>query len=61
MVDTTIYRWADGTLATEEWCDTNPGRTLVADSFLVVDGSAVAVERHIERFTRGLAAQGIAA
>ena len=61
MVDTTIYRWADDALAVEEWCDTNPRRTLLADSFLVVDGATVAVERHLERFTRGLTTQGISA
>lgn len=59
MVDTTIYRWADDALAVEEWCDTNPGRTLVADSFLVIDGTTIAIDRHIERFARGLVSQGI--
>ena len=59
MVDTTIYRWADGALAVDEWCDVNPGRTLVADSFLVVDGCAVAADRHTQRFARGLSAQGL--
>lgn len=59
MVDTTIYRWADGALAVDEWCDVNPGRVLVADSFLVVDGSVVAFDRHLDRFARGLAVQEI--
>lgn len=60
MVDTTIYRWAGGELATEEWCDTNPGAVRVADSFLVVDGAVVALERHLSRFSDGLVHSGIA-
>jgi branched-subunit amino acid aminotransferase/4-amino-4-deoxychorismate lyase len=59
MVDTTIYRWANGSLALEEWCDTNPGAVRVADSFLVVDGSAVAFDRHAARFAAGLHVSGI--
>ncbi len=59
MVDTTIYRWANGSLAVEEWCDTNPGAVRVADSFLVVDGESVEVERHRARFASNLHAQGI--
>jgi branched-subunit amino acid aminotransferase/4-amino-4-deoxychorismate lyase len=59
MVDTTIYRWANGSLAVEEWCDTNPGAVRVADSFLVVDGGVVEVERHRARFAGGMLAQGI--
>ncbi len=60
MVDTTIYRWANGSLAVEEWCDTNPGAVRVADSFLLVDGAVVAFDRHVARFAEGLHAQGIA-
>lgn len=61
MVDTTIYRWANDALVVEEWCDTNPGGVIVADSFLVVDGTAVAIDRHCKRFAAGLGAQGVAA
>ncbi|MFM6968551.1 MAG: aminotransferase class IV [Microbacteriaceae bacterium] len=59
MVDTTIYRWANGSLAVEEWCDTNPGRIVAADSLLLVDGSAVALDRHFARFAGGISSQGI--
>ena len=61
MVDTTIYRWAGGALALEEWCDTNPGAVRAADSFLVVDGMAVAIDRHVNRFAESLRAQGLEA
>ena len=61
MVDTTIYRWADGVLAIEEWCDTNPGAVHVADSFLVVDGTVASMDRHVARFARGLTASNIEA
>lgn len=59
MVDTTIYRWANGSLALEEWCDTNPGSVRVADSFLVDDGAVVAFDRHVARFAAGLRDSGI--
>lgn len=59
MVDTTIYRWADGELTTEEWCDINPGATLVAESFLLVDGCVIEFDRHVARFADGLTHQGI--
>lgn len=61
MVDTTIYRWANGSLALEEWCDTNPGAIAAADSFLLVDGSVVALDRHFTRFVAGLGAAGVGA
>ncbi len=50
MVDAHVFRWADGSVVAEEWCDTHAGRVRVADSWLVVDGTAVTVERHINRF-----------
>lgn len=59
MVDTTIYRWANGSLALEEWCDTNPGQIVAADSFLLVDGTVAHVDRHFARFERGLHTQGV--
>lgn len=37
----------------------NPGAVRVADSFLVVDGKTVAVDRHSARFATGVVAQGI--
>ena len=50
MVDSRVFRWADGSVVDEEWCDPHVGTVRVADSWLVVDGTAVTMDRHINRF-----------
>jgi branched-subunit amino acid aminotransferase/4-amino-4-deoxychorismate lyase len=55
MVDARVFRWADGSVIEEEWCDPHAGSVRVADSWLVVDGCAVNVAMHIERFRASLA------
>lgn len=54
MVEPRVFRWAHGSVVEEEWCDPHAGSVRVADSWLVVDGGAVAVDQHLERFTRSL-------
>ena len=56
MVEARVFRWAGGSVVEEEWCDPHAGSVRVADSWLVVDGSAVNVALHVERFTSSLAA-----
>ena len=50
MVDARVFRWADGSIVEEEWCDPHAGAVRVADSWLVVDSTAVTMERHVDRF-----------
>jgi branched-subunit amino acid aminotransferase/4-amino-4-deoxychorismate lyase len=50
MVDVRVFRWADGSVVEEEWCDPHAGEVRAADSWLVVDGTAVALEQHLARF-----------
>jgi branched-subunit amino acid aminotransferase/4-amino-4-deoxychorismate lyase len=54
MVEARVFRWAGGSVVEEEWCDPHAGSVRVADSWLVVDGSAVNVAMHVERFTSSL-------
>lgn len=54
MVDTRVFRWAEERLVDLDWCDPHAGRVVAADSWLVIDGHAVAIERHVERFVSGL-------
>ncbi|CAB4622413.1 unannotated protein [freshwater metagenome] len=56
MVEARVFRWAGGSVVEEEWCDPHAGSVRVADSWLVVDGSAVNVAMHVARFTTSLAA-----
>lgn len=56
MVDSRVFRWADQRLVEIEWCDPHAGTVVAADSWLVVDGTAVAVDRHVDRFRRGVTA-----
>lgn len=56
MVDSRVFRWAAGSLVEEDWCDPHAGNVRVADSFLVVDGTAVAIDDHVNRFATSLAA-----
>jgi branched-subunit amino acid aminotransferase/4-amino-4-deoxychorismate lyase len=55
MVEARVFRWASGSVVEEGWCDPHAGSVRVADSWLVVDGCAVAVDQHLERFTTSLA------
>jgi len=54
----TVSRWQDGALVPREDCDVVPARTLVADSWLVADGTALALELHRRRFLDAVAAAG---
>jgi branched-subunit amino acid aminotransferase/4-amino-4-deoxychorismate lyase len=56
MVEPRVFRWASGSVVEEEWCDPHAGSVRVADSWLVVDGCAVSLSRHLERFATSLAA-----
>lgn len=56
MVEPRVFRWASGSVVEEEWCDPHAGSVRVADSWLVVDGCAVSLALHLERFTTSLAA-----
>src|SRR4051812_10447633 len=42
--------WHDGLLEPRDDCDVAPARILAADSWLVTDGSALAIELHRGRF-----------
>jgi branched-subunit amino acid aminotransferase/4-amino-4-deoxychorismate lyase len=57
MVESRVFRWANGSVVEEEWCDPHAGSVQVADSWLVVDGCAVSLSRHLERFATSLAAR----
>jgi len=50
MVDTRILRWSEGVLQDDPTTAGNVGDIRVADSWLTVDGAAIAVDRHFERF-----------
>jgi len=54
MVEARVFRWSDGSVVEEEWCDPHAGSVRVADSWLVADGSAVNVAMHVERFASSL-------
>jgi branched-subunit amino acid aminotransferase/4-amino-4-deoxychorismate lyase len=57
MIETQTFRWSDGVL----WDDPTPLRETsvvrVADSWLTVDGTAVALDRHFARFAGSVRAQ----
>lgn len=46
----TTYRWRDGALEQLDWCDMTAVRVVAADSWLVDDGRALAIDLHRERF-----------
>lgn len=50
MSPTTLHRFLAGTLEPVTWCQPEPSRVLVADSWRVEDGRAVAMDRHLKRF-----------
>ena len=54
----TFYRWHDGTLHPFDYCDLTETIVEVADSWLVSDGDAFALELHRTRFLDGVARHG---
>ena len=55
MVESRVFRWSDGSVVEEEWCDPHTGAVQVADSWLVVDGQVVSLAHHVDRFVSSLA------
>lgn len=53
-----IYRWQHGELELLDYCDTSELTLEVADSWLVSDGSALAIELHRSRFLSSIQARG---
>jgi len=49
-MSTTLYQFTGETLGPLEWCGSTGTTTLVADSWRVEDGHAVALDLHLERF-----------
>jgi len=45
-----LYHFSGEALGAIDWCEPHSGETLVADSWFVDDGHAVAIERHYARF-----------
>ncbi len=58
-MSTTLYQFTGEHLGAIEWCDPVRGQTLVADSWRVQDGKAVALERHEDRFSASAQAHGV--
>ncbi len=50
MSTTSLHRWHDGVLQPLEYCDMTGIRILAADSWLVRDGSVLAIDLHRSRF-----------
>lgn len=57
----TLYQFTGERLGPLEWCDPARGELLVADSWRVEDGKAVALEKHRERFSDSAKSHGIEA
>ena len=55
-MSTTLFQFSGNQLGAIEWCDPTRGSVLVADSWRVEQGEAVALERHTERFRRSVSA-----
>jgi branched-subunit amino acid aminotransferase/4-amino-4-deoxychorismate lyase len=53
-----LYQFSEGRFSPIEWCDPARQTTLVADSFRVEDGSVVAMERHLNRFSESVLSDG---
>src|SRR6185312_10412576 len=53
-----VYRWEHGRFELLDYCDTAEQELEVADSWLVSDGSALALELHRTRFLASIAARG---
>jgi len=54
-----LYQFSGTALGAIEWCDSSHQKTLVADSWRVEDGCAVALDRHRSRFTHSATALGL--
>lgn len=54
MSTTSIFRWQDGRLHPLEYCDMFGTVVAVADSWLVTDGTVLALEVHRSRFLAGI-------
>jgi branched-subunit amino acid aminotransferase/4-amino-4-deoxychorismate lyase len=50
MVETRTFRWSDGALMDDTASRPETSTVRVADSWLTADGSAVAIDRHFDRF-----------
>ena len=50
MSETAIYRWHDGKLDPLEYCDMSEVSVAAADSWLVTDGTVLALDLHRSRF-----------
>lgn len=55
MAETTIYQFTGSDLTPVTWCQPGEETVLVADSWRVVEGNAVGLPRHLERFRRSVA------
>ncbi|MDM4761800.1 aminotransferase class IV [Galbitalea sp. SE-J8] len=55
------YRWRDGALEPLDWCDPTAVRVAAADSWLVDEGRALAIDLHRARFTDAVRAASSAA
>lgn len=53
-----VYRWEHGTLELLDYCNTTEMTLEVADSWLVTEGSTLALELHRSRFLSSAAARG---
>ena len=51
-MSSTLYHFTGESFGVIDWCSPVAGTTLVADSWRVHDGQAVALDRHQERFSR---------
>lgn len=58
-MSTRLFSFSGEALGAIEWCDPVAGETLVADSWRVESGEAVALERHRERFFRSAQQHGL--
>lgn len=55
MAETTRYQFTGSDLTPVTWCQPGEETVLVADSWRVVKGKAVGLDRHLERFRRSVA------
>jgi branched-subunit amino acid aminotransferase/4-amino-4-deoxychorismate lyase len=58
-MSTRLFSFSGEALGAIEWCDPVAGETLVADSWRVESGQAVALERHRDRFFASAAHHGL--
>jgi branched-subunit amino acid aminotransferase/4-amino-4-deoxychorismate lyase len=55
MAETTLYQFTGSDLTPVTWCQPGQESVVVADSWRVVEGEAVGLDRHLERFRRSVA------